>query len=204
MTAISSSPTGAISAGNDPQDPQHAPKLSSGAIAGIVIGCLVVLIIATALGLRKRTVNNRLKLRGMWAGSKSLQMRNQSRQSRYEAMPDLNNNGENMGFVGKQGASLGQPTSPRALPSAYGSEEMNSSGPTSQKIPVLYNTVVARSYVPTLPDELAISTGETLKVLQEFDDGWSECMNSAGEVGMVPLECFGKERGFGRQTSLGR
>lgn len=109
-----------------------------------------------------------------------------------------------MGFVGIQGASFGQPTSPRALPSAYGSEGMNGGGLTSPKVSVLYHTVVARSYVPTLPDELAISTGETLKVLQEFDDGWSECMNSAGEAGMVPLECFGKQGGFGRQTSLGR
>lgn len=126
----------------------------------------------------------------------------------HEAMSNFTANGqksrETMGFVGTQGASFGQPPSPRALPSAYGSEGTNGGGLASPKVTVLYQTVVARAYVPTLPDELAISTGETLKVLQEFDDGWSECMNSGGEVGMVPLECFGRQGGFGRQTSLGR
>jgi hypothetical protein len=205
---MSNIPAGVISAGNEPQGVDHTPKLSSGAIAGIVIGCLAVLIIAVVLGLRKRTVNNRLRLRGVWAGSKSLKVRNEGGQSGYEAMSDLTTNGQNSGektgFVGMQGASYGPPTSPRALPSAYGSEGVNGGGLASPKVSVLYKTVVARSYVPTLPDELAIKTGEGLKVLQEFDDGWSECMNTAGEVGMVPLECFGRQGGFGRQTSLGR
>jgi hypothetical protein len=144
----------------------------------------------------------------VWADSKSLKLRDEGGQSGYEAMSHLTadgeKSGEKKGFVGMQGASFGQPTSPRTLPSAYGSEEMNGGGTASLKVPVLYQTVVARSYVPTLPDELTISTGETLRVLQEFDDGWSECMNSTGEVGMVPLECLGKQGGFGRQTSLGR
>jgi len=91
---------------------------------------------------------------------------------------------------------------PRALPSAYGSESgMNSTGSGSlSQIPVLFTIVVSRSFVPTLPDELSISTGETLKVLQEFDDGWAECMTLSGEVGMVPLECFDR-RDEGRKTS---
>jgi hypothetical protein len=51
---------------------------------------------------------------------------------------------------------------------------------------------VIRSYVPTLPDELSISTGERLEILQVYDDGWAECMNFSGDVGMIPLECFVK------------
>lgn len=226
-------------------------KLSSGAIAGIVIGCLVVLIIAIVFGLRKRTVQNRLKLRGKWISSKSLKLGNNDGKGKgtlqfvprpYTYNPDSTINGqglgESMGFSGTQGVSFASaatggigydargPVSPKsmstlglglpqAMPSAYGSDGLNSAGgvvsPTTQ-IPVLYSTVVVRSFVPTLPDELSISSGERLKVLQEFDDGWAECMNMMGETGMVPLECFEKgggvtsqeERNSRRYTSLPR
>ncbi|KDQ61067.1 hypothetical protein JAAARDRAFT_94211, partial [Jaapia argillacea MUCL 33604] len=46
------------------------------------------------------------------------------------------------------------------------------------------------TFVPSLPDELSISVGETLRILSEYDDGWALCMNGRGEKGMVPLECL--------------
>jgi hypothetical protein len=46
------------------------------------------------------------------------------------------------------------------------------------------------TFIPTLPDELSISTGETVRVLGEYDDGWALCVNGKGEQGMVPLECL--------------
>ncbi len=52
------------------------------------------------------------------------------------------------------------------------------------------------TFVPQLPDELAITPGETLHIRTGFDDGWALCVNSSGEQGMVPLECL--EGGGGR------
>jgi hypothetical protein len=46
------------------------------------------------------------------------------------------------------------------------------------------------TFIPSLPDELTISTGETIRVLSEYDDGWALCANRRGEQGMVPLECL--------------
>ncbi|KAI0273487.1 hypothetical protein BC834DRAFT_806159, partial [Gloeopeniophorella convolvens] len=51
-------------------------------------------------------------------------------------------------------------------------------------------TVVRVTFVPTLPDELLITPGETLHIRTEFDDGWAMCVNARGEQGMVPLECL--------------
>lgn len=54
--------------------------------------------------------------------------------------------------------------------------------------------VVARTFIPTLPDELSIQTGEHIRVLSRFDDGWChvERLRSGfgAENGMVPQECL--------------
>lgn len=48
------------------------------------------------------------------------------------------------------------------------------------------------TFIPSLPDELTISVGETLRVLAGYEDGWSLCMNYRGKQGMVPNECLEK------------
>ena len=53
-----------------------------------------------------------------------------------------------------------------------------------------YSTTVVCTFIPSLPDELTISIGETLRVLAGYEDGWSLCMNSRGKQGMVPNECL--------------
>lgn len=50
--------------------------------------------------------------------------------------------------------------------------------------------LVRMTFVPQLPDELAITPGEMLYIRSQFDDGWAMCANSRGEQGMVPLECL--------------
>ena len=50
--------------------------------------------------------------------------------------------------------------------------------------------LVRVTFVPQLPDELAITPGETVYIRTEFDDGWALCANTRGEQGMVPLECL--------------
>jgi len=56
--------------------------------------------------------------------------------------------------------------------------------------------------VPTLPDELAVTIGDSVKVIKVFDDGWAlvEKMPGAGEVavmsegkakrGLIPIDCM--------------
>ena len=50
---------------------------------------------------------------------------------------------------------------------------------------------VLKTFVPTLPDELAINAGERIIVIESFDDGWAQVRRSgAKESGVVPLECL--------------
>jgi hypothetical protein len=46
------------------------------------------------------------------------------------------------------------------------------------------------TFITSLPDELSINVGETIRVLAEYDDGWALCMNTNGQQGMVPMECL--------------
>ncbi|KAJ7353597.1 hypothetical protein DFH08DRAFT_624707, partial [Mycena albidolilacea] len=49
---------------------------------------------------------------------------------------------------------------------------------------------VRYEFIPSLPDELSIITGEVLHMMAEYDDGWALCKNERGEQGVVPLECL--------------
>lgn len=57
-----------------------------------------------------------------------------------------------------------------------------------------FGSMVKCTFIPTLPDELSIVTGETIRVVAEYDDGWALCFNGRGEQGMAPLACL--DRGF--------
>jgi SH3 domain len=52
--------------------------------------------------------------------------------------------------------------------------------------------VVKRTFAPSLPDELPIVTGESVRVLAVFDDGWCRArkLGPGGEEGVVPYECL--------------
>jgi len=86
------------------------------------------------------------------------------------------------------------PISPRTVPPVS----------VPPNVPVTPTTNAASSlvtvrctFVPTMQDELQITPGDTLRILQWYDDGWASCIKtSTGEEGMVPVECFepvGKE-----------
>lgn len=72
--------------------------------------------------------------------------------------------------------------------------------PTPLPVTTENGAVVKQTFIPALPDELEISTGETIRVLSEYDDGWALCVNLRGEQGMVPLECL--DRGFSSNDQL--
>jgi len=58
-----------------------------------------------------------------------------------------------------------------------------------------FGATVIYTFITSLPDELSIRVGETIRVLVEYDDGWALSLNSRGEQGMVPLQCL--DRGVG-------
>ncbi|KAF9227707.1 hypothetical protein BS17DRAFT_399833 [Gyrodon lividus] len=60
--------------------------------------------------------------------------------------------------------------------------------PRGQQAPV--EAAVKCTFVPTLPDELSITTGERIRIVAKYDDGWALCANGRGEQGMVPRECL--------------
>jgi hypothetical protein len=59
---------------------------------------------------------------------------------------------------------------------------------------------IQRPFLPTLPDELAVTPGEQVKVTKSFDDGWAlvEKLPEEGDqkgkskqiVGLIPVDCF--------------
>jgi hypothetical protein len=52
-------------------------------------------------------------------------------------------------------------------------------------------SIVKRTFVPSLPDELSIANGDQVRVLSAYDDGWALCEKMiGGEKGVVPQECL--------------
>ncbi|KIY71070.1 hypothetical protein CYLTODRAFT_391061 [Cylindrobasidium torrendii FP15055 ss-10] len=158
--------------------------LSGGATAGIVIVCLVlgvgVLFFVRFLVLRRR----RSRKSPQWVNNVTPY--------------SFSEKAETTGFMAAQDPptpfiapfaqhnerrSSSNFTMPAAPGSTYGNAPAQGAGPVE-------NATVRSTFVPSLPDELSIVTGENVKIIQEFDDGWALCKNSAGEQGMVPLECL--------------
>jgi len=78
--------------------------------------------------------------------------------------------------------------SPAAPPASY--NNLPTTAGFSAAASSMTQVTVRYTFVPNLPDELAISNGESLFLQQAFDDGWALCTNNKGDTGMVPLECL--------------
>jgi len=63
-----------------------------------------------------------------------------------------------------------------------------------------FGAAVVCTFITSLPDELSINVGETIRVLAEYDDGWALCMNTSGQQGMVPMECLNRGGGAAPST----
>lgn len=83
------------------------------------------------------------------------------------------------------------PASPRSI-MTYGTTNTSSTTSSTNRPPNGGNAtaIVRVTYIPSMPDELSITPGETLRIASAFDDGWALCVNGMGEQGMVPLECL--------------
>lgn len=53
---------------------------------------------------------------------------------------------------------------------------------------------VRRPFLPTLDDELPVSPGNLVRVLEPFDDGWCFCElvkgGAEGSKGLIPIDCL--------------
>ncbi|PPQ66188.1 hypothetical protein CVT26_011046 [Gymnopilus dilepis] len=194
-------------------------KVPAGGIAGIVIGCLVLLGLVLFFLLRARSRRSRRKLRNTWTRNGPVGISSTSFEPKPfvgDAVPP--NTSPEMRFA--------PPTTPRpfqsdplsvTIPSANampmppatynnGDDIPQSAlsprasrvlsptsvySPTSAALSPSSATVVC-TFIVSLPDELAIKVGETVRVLAEYDDGWALCMNASGEQGMVPIECLSR------------
>lgn len=84
------------------------------------------------------------------------------------------------------GTTYNNPTRPASLMSSL------SSSPGSGTAKHRELATVQRAFLPSLPDELHIQQGETVEIVNAFDDGWALCLNNHGEKGVVPLECLSR------------
>ncbi|KAI5122211.1 hypothetical protein M0805_002700 [Coniferiporia weirii] len=99
----------------------------------------------------------------------------------YVTPPPMSYNNAMMDNTSLAAAPVGpRPVSTSSL--GWGEAQPQSSAIETAMVRVLY--------IPTLPDELSITTGEVVQVVKAFDDGWAMCRNARGEQGVVPLECL--------------
>jgi len=158
--------------------------VSSGAIAGVAIVAILIVLGLALFFVRKRYIRNRKRRRPAWGAPimnvpasrragvfpdrEYVAVRQQERLSSVTLPPMAYNNlASTMVTVGKGTIAGGLASS---LPGSI--------------------AVVKSTFIPTLPDELSLTMGETLRVLNEYDDGWALCANRIDEQGMVPLDCL--------------
>ena len=83
-----------------------------------------------------------------------------------------------------------------AVKAAHASMASSNSSASAMNAQVVMGhlVVVARTFVPSLPDELSIQTGEQVRVINRFDDGWAHVertrSGAGAENGVVPVECL--------------
>lgn len=192
--------------GADHSQAQVASKggLSSGAIGAIV--ALVILLVAAivAFAIRKFYIHRREFKRNTWGAGlvPALQTKRNTvyGDEKKASLPAMEQREKNTPPLLTAPNSVGSPKMPSPPPLSYNSIP----SPTSALSPIQATsssksttsaqkadfTVVVRTFIPSLPDELNITTGEHIRVLTRYDDGWALCSNMRNEQGVVPLECL--------------
>ncbi|PPQ91399.1 hypothetical protein CVT25_014287 [Psilocybe cyanescens] len=189
-------------------------ELPGGAIAAIVIAVLIALVGIVFYLIRSKSRRTRMKLRPLWTNSNTVNRSGGISSSNYDFKPSGYSEGSNVVGETRQVQSRNSRLSimiPGAdipvPPNSYNDDNTitintRSAATTSPTPLVIYSpgsessspfgALVVSTFVTRLPDELSINAGEKLRVLAEYDDGWSLCMNNTGEQGMVPVECLSR------------
>ncbi|KAJ7029371.1 hypothetical protein C8F04DRAFT_42535 [Mycena alexandri] len=173
---------------------QHG--LPVGAIVGITIAVVVLILGAFVFFIRQRAMRNRKTRRATATWISQPRPTNSSFDPRGVApFPppggyDMGEASPGVSFARAQAAAIATrppvANMPAPVPSSY-------NNPAPMPIPAgaaAASATVRYEFIPSLPDELSITTGEIVRVVAEYDDGWALCANARAEQGMVPLECL--------------
>ncbi|KAF7295668.1 SH3 domain-containing protein [Mycena indigotica] len=178
-------------------------SVPTGAIIGIALAIVLLILAAFVFLVRQRAIRQR-KLRratAPWAtGAAGFAQPPPIPAGSFGGYADaeksmMDDQNPGMAFARAQAAALSAPPMavPMAPPSAYGAP-----APVVPLSSTASGTATVRyEFIPSLPDELSIVTGEVVRVVAEYDDGWALCANSRNEQGMVPLECLDRNTGGG-------
>jgi len=215
--AAMTSPTDSVLAGSV-GGAKKSPGLSGGAVAAIVILVLLGTCAIAFFIFRNRRIRKRIARRVTWATGLAPNPNFDSLEKGASQLHPISSSSPtgaagqsptNQGNAGGEGQapfrniprkaplpySPVTPTPPPqshnnpppvAIPNTHQATTPTLTSITRQDVPML----VRVTFVPQLPDELAITPGETLYIRMEFDDGWALCVNTRGNQGMVPLECL--------------
>ncbi|KAF7300440.1 SH3 domain-containing protein [Mycena chlorophos] len=195
--------------------------LSTGAIVGITIALVVLIFGALAvLFIRQRAIRQRKTRRATagWAAAAGFaqpapvpagSFANGATMGDVERAGAMSQQSAGVSFARAQAAAIASAPIPPP-PNAYGGAPVPAAIPTAMVMPAGATTALVRyEFIPSLPDELSIVTGETVRIVAEYDDGWALCANAKNDQGMVPLECLdrsgsgGVPRNSRRGSSLG-
>ncbi|KAL1743709.1 hypothetical protein HDZ31DRAFT_40306 [Schizophyllum fasciatum] len=180
-STFTSSPTAASSSASASAvtSPDSNQGLSSGAIAGITIAAIAGFFFLGFLCMyiiRKRALARRRRSGdSLWISAPLPEISNSTNGRPASLRPFL---------LDAQRPAPPPPVTPPATVT-YGNVAAE-----RKQVPSGMLATVSSTYTPSMPDELAVSVGDKLKVVREFDDGWCECVNGVGKKGMVPVECL--------------
>jgi hypothetical protein len=167
--------------------------LSGGGIAGLLIG-IIFLLLGVFLFVRRRRAIMMRKGKRNWERD----LFPKQDEFSEKPVPDLSTT--QYAFQAQAQAGFA-PLTP--LPASYNNPAYPAPlTPTKESVVSTFNSadmsgkptaIIRCAFIPSLPDELSITTGEMVTIVNEFDDGWALCANVRGEQGMVPQECLAKE-----------
>ncbi|KAF7296158.1 SH3 domain-containing protein [Mycena chlorophos] len=172
--------------------------LSTGAIVGITLVLVLVIVGGILFFIRYRAVQKRKARRatgqgvGGWAGAAGFAQPAPVPAGSFASgatMADVERSGAmseqsaGVSFARAQAAAIASSSAIPPPPNAYGA-------PFAAMPAGSATALVRYEFIPSLPDELSIVTGETVRIVAEYDDGWALCANARNEQGMVPLECL--------------
>lgn len=171
--------------------------LSGGGIAGIIIGVIIFMLAVILFVKRKRAIMMRKGKRNwerdLFPKQDDVNEKSAADISAGQYAFQGHNNTPFVPPLTPLSASYNNPTyfAPPTPSTATGGQiisTFNSADLSSKP-----TAIIRCTFIPSLPDELSITTGEIVTIVNEYDDGWALCANVRGEQGMVPLECLQKD-----------
>ena len=165
---------------------------SVGLIVGVTLTLFAIIVVLGAYLYRRHSMKNRLKLRG-WADKRVISPWTDYKEKLTITEPSptvVASRGLGRALSGVPLANAPPYVPPMRFAGSRPASAQRSTQGAAITSSVMETAKVTSTFIATLPDELAIGVGDTVRILARYDDGWALCLNQQGEKGMVPLECF--------------